>query len=41
MMEQAADVMTTSEVGDDQAGQRHEQDHSGMVMRDQAAHETP
>jgi len=31
MMEQAADVMMTSKVGDDQAGRRHEQDCSGMV----------
>jgi len=31
MMKQATDVMMTSEVGDDQAGWRHEQDHSGMV----------
>jgi len=40
MMEQAVDVMMTSEVGDDQTGQRHEQDRSGMVSRDKAAHET-
>jgi len=41
-MEQAVDVMTTSEVGDDQdqAGRRHEQDCSGMVAQDHAAHET-
>jgi len=31
MMEQAVDVMMRSEVGDDQAGRRHEQDRSGMV----------
>jgi len=41
MMEQAVDVMMTSEVGDDQAGPRHGQDQSGMVARDHAAHETP
>jgi len=40
-MEQAVDVMMTSEVGDDQARRRHKQDHSGMVARDHAAHETP
>jgi len=40
MMEQAVDVMT-SEVGDDQAGQRHEQDRSDMAARDHAADETP
>jgi len=38
MMEQAVDVMMTSEVGDDRAGRRHEQDHSGTVARDHAAH---
>jgi len=38
MMEQAVDVMMTSEVGDDRTGRRHEQDHSGMVARDHAAH---
>jgi len=26
-VEQAVDVMMTSEVGDDRAGRRHEQDH--------------
>jgi len=41
MMEQAADVMMTSEVGDDQAGRRHERGRSGMVARDHAADETP
>jgi len=41
MMEQAVDVMMTSEVGDDQAGRRHEQDRSDMVARDHAAHKTP
>jgi len=42
MVEQAIDVMMTSEVGDDRAGRRHEQDHSGMVQaRDHAAHEMP
>jgi len=41
MMEQTVDVMITSKVGDDQAGRRHEQDRSGMVARDHAAHETP
>jgi len=41
MMEQAVDVMKTSKVGDDQAGQRHEQARSCMVERDHAAHETP
>jgi len=30
-MEQTVDVMMTSEVGNDQAGQRHKQDRSGMV----------
>ena len=29
MVENAVDVMKTSEVGDDRAGRRHEQDHSG------------
>jgi len=38
MVEQAVDVMMTSEVGDDRAGRRHEQDHSGAVARDHAAH---
>jgi len=41
MMEQAVNVMTTSDVGDDQAARRHERDRSGMVARDHAAHETP
>jgi len=41
MMEQAVDVMMTSEVGDDQAGRQHEQDRSGMVVQDHTAHETP
>jgi len=41
MMEQAVDVMMTSEVGDDQAGRRYEQDRSGVVARDNAADETP
>jgi len=41
MIEQAVDVMMTSEVGDDQAGRLHEQNRSGMVARDHAAHETP
>jgi len=41
MMEEAVDVIMTSEVGNDQAGQRHEQDHSGMMARDHAAHKTP
>jgi len=41
MMEQAVDVMITSAVSYDQAGRRHEQDRSGMVARDHAAHETP
>jgi len=36
MMEQAVDVMMTSEVGDDQA-----QTRSGMVARDHAADEMP
>jgi len=31
MVEQAVHVMMTSEVGDDRAGRRHEQHHSGMV----------
>jgi len=35
-VEQAVDVMMTSEVGDDRAGRRHEQDHSGTVARDHA-----
>jgi len=39
MVEPSIDVMMTSEVGDDQAGQQHKQDHSGMVARDHAAHE--
>ena len=39
MVEQAVDVMMTSEVGDDRAGRRHEQDRSGAVARDHAAHE--
>jgi len=34
--EQAVDVMMTSEVGDNQAGRRHEQDRSGMVAWDHA-----
>jgi len=41
MMEQAVDAMMTSEVGDDQAGRRHEQNRSGMVARDHATDETP
>jgi len=41
MMEQAVDVMKTSEVSDDQAGWWHEQDSLGMVAQDHAAHETP
>jgi len=41
MMEQAVDVIMTSEVSDDQAGRRHEQDRWGMVAWDHAAHETP
>jgi len=41
MVEQAVDVMTTSEVGDVRAGRRHEQDQSGMVARYDAAHEMP
>jgi len=41
MVEQAVDVTMTSEVGDDRAGRRHKQDHSGMVARDHAAHEMP
>jgi len=41
MMEQAVDVMMTSEVGDDQAGWRHEQDRSGMVAPGHVAHEMP
>jgi len=40
MVEQAVDVMMTSEVGDDRAGRRHEQHHSGTVARDHAAHMT-
>ena len=40
MVEQAVDVMMTSEVGFDRAGRRHEQ-HSGTVARDHAAHEMP
>jgi len=32
--------MMTSEVGDDQAGRRHKQDCSGMVVRDHSAQET-
>jgi len=41
MIEQAVDVMMKSEVGDDQAGRRHEQNRSGMVVQDHGAHETP
>jgi len=44
MVEQAVDVMMMmmmSEVGDNRAGRRHEQDHSGPVARDHAAHEMP
>jgi len=41
MMEQAVDVMTKSEVGDDQAGRQHEQDRSGMMARNHATHEPP
>ena len=41
MVEPSIDVMMTSEVGDDQAGQQHKQDHSGMVAWDHAAHEMP
>jgi len=41
MVEQAVDVMMTSEVGFDRAGRRHEQHHSGTVARDHAAHEMP
>ena len=41
VVEQAFDVMMTSEVGDDRAGRRHEQDHSGPVAGDHAAHEMP
>jgi len=41
MVEQAVDVMMTSEVGDDRAGRPHEQGHSGAVARDHAAHEMP
>jgi len=41
MVEQAVDVMMTSEVGDDRAGRRHEQDRSGLEARDHAAHEMP
>jgi len=38
MMEQTVDVMMTSEVGDDWAGWRHEQDRSGMVARETMQH---
>jgi len=41
MMEQAVDVMMMSKVSEVQAGRQHEQDCSGMVVRDHAAHETP
>jgi len=41
VVEQAVDVMITSEVGDDRAVRRHEQDHSGTVARDHAADEMP
>jgi len=41
MVEQTVEVMMTSEVGDDRAGRRHEQDHSGTVARDHAAREMP
>jgi len=40
-MGQAADVMMMSGVRNDQACRRQEQDHSGMVVQDHAAHETP
>jgi len=41
MVERSVDVMMASEVGDDRAGRRHEQDHSGTVARDHAAYEMP
>jgi len=41
MVEQAVNVMMTSEVGGDRAGRRHEQDRSGTVARDHAADEMP
>jgi len=34
MVEQAVDMIITSEVGDDRAGRRHEQDNSGMVAQE-------
>ena len=34
-------VLMTSEVGDSQAGQRHEPTDSDMMERDHAARETP
>ena len=37
MISLLVDVMMTSEVGDDRAGRRHEQDQSGTVARDDAA----
>ena len=41
MVERAVGVLTTSEDGDGQAGQRHEPADSDMVHRDHAARETP
>ena len=41
MVEQAVDVMMTSEVSDDGTDRRHEQDHSVMVALDHAAHKMP
>jgi len=38
MVEQAAYVKMTSEVGDDRTGRRHEQDRSALMARDHAAH---
>ena len=38
MMEQAVDVMMTSEVGDDRAGRRHEQDHIRVLWRETMHH---
>jgi len=35
------DVMTAGEVSNDQACRRHEQDRSGIVVRNHVAHETP
>jgi len=40
MMEQAVDVMMMSEVGEDQAGRRHKQDHLYLVTQDTKCHDS-